>query len=324
MKVGMIKMKLPKIMADNKKTLAISKSMKISKAQQYTLIEVLIASLILGVGIVLSIWLVKYIIFNNKLSSEYNKTIDAYEKTIINVGACVAGNDKKLSDAELAACNPNETDISSVPDSLRYNVLMNLANNANLESVARKRQSVCYDGKDKIDFSKEYQKATTEKEKEQALAMMSMCSALRVVPDALPGQENPEATVASLNQIFLLSNIEPESLSVKEIDTSDEELLAEADRLSLGIIPVAFEVKSPSGAIQTLLENMEISIRTFNITRATFEWSNGALEVKANANAYFANGLTVRELTKTVYGGDKRTTTGTTTPADSTTTVEGQ
>ena len=154
--------------------------------------------------------------------------------------------------------------------------------------------------------------------------MMSMCSALRVVPDALPGQENPEATVASLNQIFLLSNIEPESLSVKEIDTSDEELLAEADRLSLGIIPVAFEVKSPSGAIQTLLENMEISIRTFNITRATFEWSNGALEVKANANAYFANGLTVRELTKTVYGGDKRTTTGTTTPADSTTTVEGQ
>lgn len=300
--------------SSNKKTLAISKSLKISKAQQYTLLEVMITSLILGVTIVLSIWLIKYIAFNNKVTSEYAKTIDAYEATIVNVGVCDAGSDKKLSDAELNACDPNNVDIDKMPDSLRYNILVNLANNASLESVARESQEVCYNNNKKIDFSKEYQKATSEKEKEQALAMMSICSALRVVPDALPSQENSEATMASLNQLFLVSQVEPESLSVSELDVTavSDEALVDTDVPSLGIIPVTFEVEQPSIAIQSLLENMELSIRTFNITRANFEWNNGRLNMKANANAYYSSDLTARETTKTVYGGDKATSTGAT------------
>ncbi len=310
---------------DIKKTLAISKSLKISKAQQYTMLEVLIASLILGVSIVLTIWLVKYIAFNNKVLTEYGKTIEAYEKTIINVGVCNPGADKKLSDEELKSCNPNEINIDDVKGSLRYNVLVNLANNISLESVARESQSVCKDdnGK-KIDFTKEYRKANTEKEKEQALAMMSMCSALRVVPDALPSQENPEATVASLNQIFILSRTEPTTLAVDEMNSSSEESsgeLDETEQINLGVIPVRFEVEQPSSTVQRLLEKMETSIRTFNIARATFEWNNGVLDMKANAQAYFSTGLAAHEVTKTVYGGKKATTTGSTTGIDNTTTT---
>lgn len=299
-------------MSENKKTLAVSKSLKISKAQQYTLLEVLFASLILGVAIVLSIWLVKYIIFNGKLSTAYSETIEAYETSIINIGVCDPGSDKKLSDAEMEKCNPNSVDIDNVPNSLRYNVLVNVANDANLESVARESQDVCYNEGKKIDFSKEYKNANNEKEKEQALAMMSMCSALRVVPDALPGQENSEATLASLNQVFLLSHVEPESLSVGELDEVEvvEDEAEESSTSSLGIIPISFEVEHPSASIQHLLENMELSIRAFDIKRATFEWSEGKLNMKANAYAYYSGDLTsARKLTKTVYGGDKATTT---------------
>ena len=304
-------------MSENKKTLAVSKSLKISKAQQYTLLEVLFASLILGVAIVLSIWLIKYIIFNGKLSTAYSETIEAYETSIINIGVCDPGSDNKLSDAEIAACNPNDINIDNIPNSLRYNILVNVANDKNLESVARESQSVCYENNKKIDFSKEYKNASNEKEKEQALAMMGMCSALRVVPDALPGQENPEATLASLNQLFLLSNMEPESLSVGELD-SDQEASSTS---SMGIIPVTFEAEYPSISIQSFLENMELSIRTFNITNATFEWNSGRLNMRADANAYYSGDLTsARQLTRTVYGGDKATITNS--AADGTTTED--
>lgn len=311
---------------DNKKTLAISKSLKISKAQQYTLLEVLITSLLLGVTIVLSIWLVKYIVFNNKLSAEYGKTIRAYEDTIINIGVCNPGGDKKLSDAELASCDPNSINIQDIPETLRYNVLVEMANNQSLESVARESQAVCYDGNEKVDFSKEYQKATSDKEKEQALKMMSMCSALRVIPDALPGQENLEATMASLNQIFLLTGTEPETLSADDQEMAVvEDEGAETDPTessSLQKIPITFSMKAPLVTVQKLLENLEISIRTFHIKTANFEWSNGVLETTVNSDAYYSNDLKAREFDKTVYGGDKATTVGSSSATTGVTTTE--
>ena len=312
---------------DNKKTLAISKSFKISKAQQYTLLEVLITSLLLGVTIVLSIWLIKYIVFNNKLSAEYGEAIRAYESTIINVGVCNPGGDKKLSDAELTSCDPNSISIQDIPETLRYNVLVEMANNQSLESVARESQTVCYDNNKKIDFSKEYQKATSDKEKEQALKMMSMCSALRVIPDALPGQENLEATMASLNQIFLLTGTEPESLAADDQDIAilgSEGTTTDAEASSLQSIPIAFSMKAPLSMMQKLLENLEISIRTFHIKTANFEWSDGALEAKISSDAYYSNDLKAREFYKTVHGGDKPTTIGDNSSTANVTTTEGE
>lgn len=294
-----------------KQIVAIEKRLKISQAQQNMILEVLIASLIVGSAIVVMIWLVKYIGFNNKIITEQGNTIVAYENTIRNVGVCNPGNDNKFSDSELDKCDPNTINIDDLnEDTLRYNVLNNMSNNFALESVARDSLGSCYDGNEKIDYKKEYEKATTDAEKEQALNMISLCSALRVIPDALPGQENLEATMASLNQIFILTGLEPESLTTVDENSSLEVESGVSGNMSesLGVTPVLFSVKSSSKNVQNLLSNLEKSIRTFDAQLVNFEWSGGALTADVTANAYFSNELSSKKATKTVYGGDKATT----------------
>ena len=68
---------------------ATGKRERISKAQQYTILEVLGASLVLGACVVLSIFLIKYIDFNTLIITEKNEAISEYDQTLRNVGICV-------------------------------------------------------------------------------------------------------------------------------------------------------------------------------------------------------------------------------------------
>ena len=148
---------------------AEGKREKISKAQQYTILEVLGASLVLGACVVLSIFLIKYIDFNTLVITEKNEAISEYDQTLRNVGVCVdSDKNGRLDDEELEGCDPNAISLSEVEGSLRYNVLVTMAENDNLESVARQRTENCYDERgNRIDFDELYEQSTDETEKQR-------------------------------------------------------------------------------------------------------------------------------------------------------------
>ena len=281
--------------SDNKGP-AISKRMKISKAQQTVLMIVLGAAVGVGVCFSLSMHFVKYISFNGKVIDAKDKAIDNYEKTIANIGICAKPKGKHYTDEELKKCNPNTLNSESLSGTLRYNIMEEMARNTDLESVARQSQSDCKtaDGK-KVDYRKKYDEEQDEDKKAYYLDMVKMCSSLRVIPDALPAKQNVEALLASLNQIFIVSDWDPESLAPSE---NDEESLVEG----VVPIPVTLSVESNSKKTLTVLNNIERSIRTFDITSATVEWSGqDKLSLQANAIAYYLEQAGIKETTETVY-----------------------
>lgn len=263
---------------------AQSKRHLISRAQQMTLLEVLITSAIVGAGVVVANFLVRYIDFNTKIISEKNDAISAYDATILNIGACQdKDNNGRLSNEELRSCDPDSVRLEDVPGTLRYNVYESLAANEDLELVARQRNagSACYDENgDAINYTNLYNQASNDEEREKALQGMRACSSLRVIPDALPNNKNTEALMDSLGYLFLQSNIEPELSSPR-----DE--VIESEISGVGVIPVSFRVSGSGVEIIRVLDNIERSIRTIDITSGVFQWTTGGVSMRANANAYY-------------------------------------
>lgn len=284
----------------NNKGPAEGKREKISKAQQYTMLEVLGASLVLGTCIVMSIFMIKYIKFNATIIGEKNEAITEYDQSIRNVGVCVdTDNNGRLSTEELENCNPNEVSLSKVTNSLRYKVLTQMAQNGDLESVARMRNANCYDNTGaRIDFNKLYEESTDETEKQQYLQSSKICSALRVIPDALPSLKNTEALMASLNQIFILTGWEPERLSPRDDNTK-------SDIKGVDVIPVTLRIEASDDMVLAVLDSIEHSIREFDIVTATVEWTSGGLSLQAAANAYYLGAQDPIEMTETLYASRK-------------------
>lgn len=287
---------------------AISKRIKISKTQQQTLLIVLVAAVVLGICGVLIVYFGKYIGFNSKVIEAKDQAISDYEKTITNVGLCRDTNkDGKFSDEEIRKCNPDTLDSSTMPGSLRYNVMMNMANNTDLESVARESQKDCFDANgDKIDWQKKFDETENDEEKSRYMSMLKMCSALRVIPDALPAQANEEALMSSLNQIFNISAWDPEALSPSGNVVSGTE--------GLSTIPVSLSVEADSAKTMTVLNNIERSIRTFDLQTATVSWSGqNYLALQSQGVAYYTEDADVVESNKTVYASNnakKKSTSG--------------
>ena len=287
-------------MAEAKVEAATSKRSKISKAQQLTMLEVLIASLVFGACAVLSIFLIKYINFNTKIISAKSQAITDYDQSLRNVGVCVdTDKNGRLSNEELENCNSNEVSLNSVTNSLSYKVLMQMAQNTDLESVARQRNEKCYDDKgEKIDFNEKYEKTTDELEKQQYLQMSKVCSALRVIPDALPAQKNTEALMASLNQVLLLTGWEPERLTPRD-DAVESRIEG------IGVIPVTLQVEGGSDVVLRALDKIEHSVREFDITSGTIEWTNSGLSLNALADAYYLEDAAEIEKTVVIKASDK-------------------
>ncbi len=281
---------------------ADTKREKISKAQQLTMLEVLGASLVLGTCLVLMNFIGKYIEFNTRIIAAKNESIAMYDETLRNIGICPdTDKDGRLSAREIEECDPNSVKLSQVPNSLRYNVLEVMAQNADLESVARKRNENCYDAEGKrINFNEMYNSATTESERQQILQATKICSSLRVISDALPAQKNTEALMASLNQLFIISNWEPENIAPR-----DETVVLD-DLSGVEAIPVTLQVNGNGATVLTVLNNIDRSIRNFDITSATVEWTNTGLNLTARANAYYMDGVWNLETEKTLRAGDKK------------------
>ncbi len=278
-----------------------NKRVKISKAQQQTMLSVLVTSLVFGFALVLSIYFIRTAIFNKKVLTAEDESIENYSKSILNIGICKdTDGDKILSKKEIDKCNPDSIAVDSIPGTLRYNVAVEMANNKDLESVARDSLSDCYDsdGKKK-DYVQAYSDATTDEEREYQLGLMKMCTALRVVPDALPAQENDEALLASLNEIFIESNWDPESLSPSG-STVD------IDIEGLGGIPVSLVVEADAETTLRVLTNIEKSIRAFDPTVATIAWTESGLNLRAQMTSYYTEDAAIQESTKTVTAKEQK------------------
>lgn len=278
---------------------AVSKRIKISKTQQQTLLITIVTAVILGVCLVLGIFFVKYIKFNGKVIAAKDAAISDYEKTIKNIGLCRdTNNDGKFSEDELKKCNPDALDSAMLPGTLRYNVMVNMANNPDLESVARDSLSDCFDTNgEKIDWQQKFDETDNDEEQAKYLSMLKMCSALRVIPDALPAQANEEALMASLNQVFIISGWEPEALS----PSGD----IKNDTAGLSTIPISLSVQADTATTMRVLDNIEKSIRTFELQTATISWSGDRfLALESQGTAYYTEDSGVAESNQTVYATD--------------------
>ncbi len=288
---------------------AIGKRLKISKTQQEIMLYVLVASLVMGVALVLSIRSIKFISFNAKVLTAQEESIKGYEAVIHDAGVCEdKDGDGKYSDEELKGCDPAEVATASVPNSLRYNVMMQMAKNHDLESVGRESLEECYktktingiEAKVKKDFNKDYEKATSDNERALAIGMLRMCSALRVIPEALPAKKNEEALMSSLNQIFVISGWNFENISPNGT-------VSESPIQGLGVIPVNLVVEGGSENTFRVLSNIEKSIRPFDVEAATISWSGeNSLSLRAQAMSYYTKEVKAKEEQKTITATQKR------------------
>jgi hypothetical protein len=291
------------------KEIAISKRLKITEAQQYTLLSVFVASLFLGVAISLISSFVNQISFNINVIAEEEKTIVNYSNTIKNIGICKSPNGSIYTDEELKKCDPDGIEVSEIPNTLRANIIEDLAANEALNSVPNVSNSSCIDPLTSKNYTyKElstiYEEARGSEELSAASQLIRSCSALRVIPDALPSTKNEEALLASLNQLFKVSNWEPESLSPSG-DTEASTIGTNLNTISLNVA-----IETDSSTTMNVLSNIERSIREFNIQSASIEWSgDNLLQFRAQAQAYYMESSSITESTKTVSAETGKVTT---------------
>ena len=106
--------------------------------------------------------------------------------------------------------------------------------------------------------------------------------------------------LASVDKIFRDSGTEPESLSPTE-----ETNLAPFGN-NLYTISVRLSIESNAGTVYKLLDNVERSIRNFNIERATINWSsNSSIGLEARATAYYMLPSALNVVTKNIKPGGK-------------------
>lgn len=282
------------------KEVAIGKRAKISEAQQYMLLSVLGAAVVLGAGIALTIHFIKQISFNAEVIAAEEGSIASYSDIIKTTGICKSPSGSVYSDDELKKCDPDSIEVSEIPGTLRANILENLAANEALNSVPKEASSTCINPNTEKNYTyKElndiYNKASGSAELTAASQLIKSCSALRVIPDALPAFKNEEALLASLNKLFIESGWQPESLSPSGSSAASSLIPG------LNTISVSLSVEADTGTTMNVLNNIERSIREFDIERATIEWgSNNTLSLSAQATAYYMDESTITETTQTL------------------------
>ena len=286
------------------KEIALSKRAKISQAQQYMLLAVLGASLFLGAAISLVLHFIHQISFNAGVISEEDQAIVAYSNTIKGIGICKKPSGEVYTDEELKKCKPDSIDVSSVPGSLRANILEKMAANEALNSVPKEDTSECINPSTKKNFTYSemmelYNSAENSEQRQAASGLIQICSALRVIPDALPAFKNEEALLSSLNKIFLISGWEPNSLSPTGGSS------ASSVNKNLSTFSVGLSVEADSATTSRFLDNIEHSIREFDIKSATIEITgDNMLKLNAQADAYYTSPSTLAETSKVIKSGD--------------------
>lgn len=287
------------------KEVAISKRAKISEAQQYMLLSVFTAAVFLGVALSLIMRFVQQISFNSQVIAEEDASIVKYSNAIKTTGICASPKGSIYSDGELDKCNPDNIDVSSIPSTLRYNILKNLAGNEALNSVEKEKAgSNCINPATNKNYTyaeleEKYENATDSNGLKTAVQMIKSCSSLRVIPDALPSFKNAEALGASINRIFIEADWSPDAITVSPDATT---LGGHLNSLGVNFAMDRTDVD----AILRVLRSFERSIREFDISSISIQW-NDQLTFSAQAVAYYMDNLTISETTKTLKpGGNKK------------------
>ena len=269
------------------------------------LLAVFGTGIVIGAAIAVVTHWVKLIGFNARVISAKDQAIVTYSDTIKNAGVCRSPRGTVYSLDELKNCDPNTISTSEVPGTLRSNILQNLASNESLSYVPSKGDDdSCLNPETGKTYTyKElntiYSKAKTEEEISDATDMIKRCSALRLIPDALPSHKNEEALLASLNKIFNISGWVPETISPGGF-YGDSSLVSGVMPLSINL-----EIRSDAETAYTVLDNIEHSMREFDIKQATIESSGAVLEMSIRAEAYWVEPTEIREVTETVLVNEK-------------------
>lgn len=286
------------------KEVAIGKRAKISEAQQYMILSVIGASIFLGAALSLTTHFVKQIMFNAEVIAAEEKSIASYSDIIKNTGICKKPSGSVYSDKELEECIPDTIEVSEIPNTLRSNILTNLAANPALNSVPKEQSSNCINPDTSKnytykDLNEIYSEAKTATDLIAASQLIKSCSALRIIPDALPAFKNEEALLASLNKLFIISDWNPQSIS-----PSGEASRARGGNLNQ--LSIKLSVEASTSTTLTVLDSIERSIREFDIERATIGWGgDDTLTLKAQANAYYLKPSTITETETTIKPEEK-------------------
>ena len=293
------------------KDVSTGKRAKISQAQQYMILAVLGASLFLGSAIAVVLHSINKISFSASVIAAQDQSIVELSDAIKNIGICTKPSGKVYSDTELNNCNPDSVTASSVPNTLKSNILENLASNTALASVPNDGNSDCLNpqtGKNYTyqELQDKYNEAETDEALGAASELIKTCSALRIIPDALPAFKNEEALLASIDKIFRATGTEPESLSPAS-DIYDEDEGWAPFGTNLYTAPVNLSIEADTGTVNTLLDNIERSIRNFNINQATIQWSgDSTINFEAGAKAFYMAPSTLTIIDTSIRPGEKK------------------
>jgi hypothetical protein len=191
----------------------------------------------------------------------------------------------KVLDAKAATVEIYKSNTEAIK-SLNEKVL-GLTDNESLEVVAKDRDPSCLTTDGKLaDFNND-------------IDMTRKCSAIRVVPDAIPAvrpgnQPNATALGASLGELLNFPGIVREADHVGTVSTSTGAGL-------LNAIDTTFSVRADATAVKGLMEQMERSIRPFTVNTANFQWrAGGDLAVAVTTNSFFVNESTAERKYKDI------------------------
>ncbi len=294
------------------KEIALGKRAKISQAQQLMLLSVMGASTVLGITLALLLHFFQQMDFNSQVIAAEEQSMTVYSNVLKSTGICKAPRGSMYSNDELAKCNPASIEVSQIPGSLRAKVLTELASNEDLSAVPKEVLAVCTNPDASSDSKKRnytydqlmdiYDNAVASGDAKQiasATELVESCSALRIIPDALPAFRNEEALLASLNKLFIDGNTQPDSLSPGG-SSLNKNLTNNLQGLSVNV-----SVERDVATTMRVLTNIERSIREFNFKNARIEWATDSrgrpnLNLRASAESYYVEESTIPETTKTV------------------------
>lgn len=255
------------------KGVAFAKWAKIDKAQRNMLIAVCIVSVFFGITLVGVIYFSKVIAFNAKVISEKDKIIADYKS--------IQGSLKVIS-SKVAEMSQSER----------------------LEAVARSRSTDC---------TEQILKGLANAEDIEDVELARTCTALRVIPDALPSKMNVEATLASMNQLLNWSN---GGAGIESISGADVGATALSDDLTVSSVGASISLSDEAKNVRNSLDLIERSIRNFDIVSTNISWvdtydehgnakASKKIELVGLYRAYYANGVKIEKKTKKICADDK-------------------
>ncbi len=154
-------------------------------------------------------------------------------------------------------------------------------------SALNKTEKTIKQNNDNIEGLESAIRALGSNESLLALRANSTDNALQVILDALPADSNPSALGASLQTKLFPSDLEVESIEITPAAVAVEGEVADESTTTTGTISFQFVVKGDASQLKTVLERLEKSIRTIQISRLVIESTGDKQSLRVEGEAYY-------------------------------------